>query len=45
MSPRVKGLKKQFVVLPITTSWDKNAQMQGISGGTVKFARAHCDST
>lgn len=24
---------------------DRNAQMHAISGGTVKFVRAHCDST
>lgn len=33
------------MLLPTTVFGDKNAHIQGISGGTVKLARAHCDST
>lgn len=34
-----------IVFLPTTVFEDKNAHIQAISGGTVKVARAHCDST
>jgi len=33
------------VTLPITVFRDPNAHIQAHSGGTVKLAKAHCDST
>jgi len=33
------------VILPITVFRDPNAHIQAHSGGTVKLAKAHCDST
>lgn len=43
----VSDLKNYFnlLFLPITVSDVINAHIQGSSGGTVKVARAHCEST